>query len=462
LTSLFRVFHLPLPLFRLYVMLVAVGGFGLCLWRAAVNARRGAPFWQVWALRLWTGVLAVVFVAELGGYNALATHLLEASIHTTFAVMIAWLLALLARGGIELALGTSSLLWRIPFVQRNAAVIGRSAGFWADVLVAFLALSVILQAWRMYEGTSEALQGLLSLGITVGGRHITAGLVLTAVAVLYGAFLSSWAIQDMLMNEVYPRRRVDWGVRYSMNRLAHYAIVLVGFLIALGLIGVELQNITILAGAFGIGIGFGLQDIVHNFVSGLILLFERPVKVGDMIQIGGEWGHIRKVGLRATVVQTLDKSEVIVPNSDLISNPVTNWTFSDRYARLILPVGVAYGSDVALTMKILQEIAEDNSTVLSDPEPQVFFIEFGDSSLNFELRAWIPDIETRFTVRSELHQEVDRRFRKANVEIAFPQRDLHLRTVDQRARKTLAEVVPPAASDARGKDEVAEAKPPPA
>jgi potassium efflux system protein len=144
------------------------------------------------------------------------------------------------------------------------------------------------------------------------------------------------------------------------------------------------------------------------------------------------------MGLRATVVQTLDQSEVIVPNSDLISSPVTNWTFSDRYSRLVIPVGVAYGSDVPLTMSILQAVAADNQFVVRVPEPQVFFMEFGDNSLNFELRVWIPDIEKRFQVRSEIHQEIDRRFREAKIEIAFPQRDLHLRTVDRRAADAIA------------------------
>jgi len=210
-------------------------------------------------------------------------------------------------------------------------------------------------------------------------------------------------------------------------------LILVGFLVAASVLGFDLKNLTILAGAFGIGIGFGLQTIVNNFVSGLILLFERPIKTGDIIQLDGTWGKIKKLGLRATVVETFDQSEIIVPNSDLISGQVTNWTLSDRASRLVIPVGVAYGSDVPLVMKILHETAESNLMVIKDPAAQVLFMGFGNSSLDFELRAWVGEIDDRMKARSELHQEIDRRFREADVEIPFPQRDLHLRSVDKEA-----------------------------
>jgi small-conductance mechanosensitive channel len=181
---------------------------------------------------------------------------------------------------------------------------------------------------------------------------------------------------------------------------------------------------------------------VNNFVSGLILLFERPVKVGDTIQLGTDWGKIERIGLRATVVETFDMSEVIVPNSDLISAQVTNWTLRNRLSRVIVPVGIAYGSDVPLAMKLLREVAGESLSVMKQPEPQVLFLAFGASSLDFELRVWVANVDDRLTVRSELHQEIDRRFREAKVEIAFPQQDLHLRTVDGEARDALASLLP--------------------
>jgi small-conductance mechanosensitive channel len=193
---------------------------------------------------------------------------------------------------------------------------------------------------------------------------------------------------------------------------------------------VELKHFAVLAGAFGIGIGFGLQNIVNNFVSGLILLFERPVKVGDVVVLSGQWGNVRKIGLRSTVVETFDRAEIIVPNSQLISEQVTNWTLSSNMARLVFPVGVAYGSDLAEVLKILLEVAEANDMVMSHPLPSPVFTGFGESSLDFELRVWIGDPNKLIATRSDLGMAIDHRFREAGIEIPFPQRDLHLRSVD--------------------------------
>jgi len=208
-------------------------------------------------------------------------------------------------------------------------------------------------------------------------------------------------------------------------------------MIALSALGFDLKNITILGGALGIGIGFGLQTVVSNFVCGLILLFERPLKVGDVIELGNQMGKVKKLGLRATVVQTFDQAEVVVPNTDLISNQVTNWTLADRRIRFTISVGVAYGSDIGLVMKTLNEIAEENSLVLQDPAPQVLFSVLGASSLDFDFRIWIANINDRRQVQSELLIEIDRRFRELEIEIPFPQSDLHLRSVDSPAAASL-------------------------
>jgi small-conductance mechanosensitive channel len=195
--------------------------------------------------------------------------------------------------------------------------------------------------------------------------------------------------------------------------------------------GFELKNITIIGGALGVGIGFGMQAIVNNFVSGLILLFERPIKVGDVIQLGdGQRGRVTNLGLRATTVQTFDKAEVVVPNGDLIASQVTNWTLGDRSMRLIIPVGVAYGSDVEAVIRVLMTVAEENERVLKEPKPMALFLNFGDSSLDFELRVWIADFNDRRIIQSDLIRQIDRCFREEEIEIPFPQRDLHLRSVD--------------------------------
>ena len=194
--------------------------------------------------------------------------------------------------------------------------------------------------------------------------------------------------------------------------------------------GLDLQKFTIIAGALSVGIGFGLQNIVNNFVSGLILLFERPVKVGDTINIDDQWGTITRIGMRSTVFETLDRSEIIVPNSDLISQKVTNWTFTTNISRIVLTVGVAYGSPLDKVLEILMRVAQEHPEILKDPESSAIFTGFGESSIDFELRVWISDINKRLKVKSELGQAVDRYFREEGITIPFPQRDLHLRSIE--------------------------------
>jgi potassium efflux system protein len=429
-TKLLRVFGLPLPLFRLYVFSTALIGMVLCNWRSVKSVRSGGSLLYAWILRLGGLVFLGVILAEIGGYSALAAHVLESSLGTTFIVLAAWMLMLMTRGCLEWAM-QSAPLKKIPFLQSKAKVIVSRSALLANLLIGALLLTLILVAWRLYDRPIEAIKGVMSFGFIVGSRQVTVGLIFTAAAFLYGSFIASWAVQAMLMEGVFTRRQLQVGVRISMARLVHYGFIFVGFLLALVALGVQLREVTIIAGALGVGIGFGLQGIVNNFVSGLILLFERPIKVGDYIELGQQWAEIKRIGLRATIVETFNRAEVVVPNSELVSTQVINWTLSNRFIRLIIPVGVAYGSDVSLVMQTLMECAEANSMVTRMPTPKVFFLAFGESSLDFELRVWISDVENRRQVQSELHQEIDRRFRELGIEIAFPQRDLHLRSIDE-------------------------------
>jgi len=351
-------------------------------------------------------------------------------------VLFGWMLITLIRGGLELIV-KSPVFQNVSFLNKNASVILHRMMLLVQILIWTFIFSNILVDWGLFNIPSEAIQGFLALGFTAGEKKITIGLVVAAVAILYGSFIVSWAVQTVFMEEVLRRRQVDLGVRMSMARLVHYVLILVGFMIALSALGFDLKNITILGGALGIGIGFGLQTVVSNFVCGLILLFERPLKVGDVIELGNQMGKVKKLGLRATVVQTFDQAEVVVPNTDLISNQVTNWTLADRRIRFTISVGVAYGSDIGLVMKTLNEIAEENSLVLQDPAPQVLFSVLGASSLDFDFRIWIANINDRRQVQSELLIEIDRRFRELEIEIPFPQSDLHLRSVDSPAAASL-------------------------
>lgn len=223
---------------------------------------------------------------------------------------------------------------------------------------------------------------------------------------------------------------IQEGTLHAIGGLGRYVILFVGSFIGLRSIGFQLDAILVVFGALGVGIGFGLQNIANNFVSGLILLVERPIKVGDVVDVGGELGSVERVGIRATTLRKFDQTQAIVPNGDLISSTVTNWTLDDRRARLDFTLGVAYGSDTRLVERIIRATVVNHPNVLEDPEPRIFFVEFGDSSLNFRILAYVNDLTERFATLSDLHFTIDDAFRENNVEIPFPQRDLHVRTVD--------------------------------
>jgi small-conductance mechanosensitive channel len=284
--------------------------------------------------------------------------------------------------------------------------------------------------WLIFDSVAEAREVLMGFEYTFGEFSISIQMVVMVIVVVYLTTIISWVIQAFVDSQIMTPRKMDIGVKESLKRLTHYALFTIGFLVAVSMAGLDLQKFTILAGALGVGIGFGLQNIVNNFVSGLILLFERPVKVGDVINIDQDWSTIRKIGLRSTIFETFDRAEIIVPNADLVAQKVTNWTFSSKIVRVNLHVGVAYGSPLEKVLDVLNRAAKEHPDVFSYPEPNTIFEAFGDSSINFNLRFWVHSIDDRMKIRSEVAVIIDRLFREEGVEIPFPQRDLNLRNID--------------------------------
>ena len=206
--------------------------------------------------------------------------------------------------------------------------------------------------------------------------------------------------------------------------------LVIAFITGVSMLGFDLSSLAIIAGALSVGIGFGLQSIVNNFVSGLILLFERPIKVGDWVVTSSGEGIVKKISVRSTEIETFERSSILVPNSELIANSVTNWTHKNRLGRVNIPVGVSYNEDPDRIIELLQSIPAKLDDVLEVPEPQVLFMGFGDSSLDFELRVFIADVQKSIITRSKVRVEIFKLFRDENVEIPFPQRDLHIRSSD--------------------------------
>jgi small-conductance mechanosensitive channel len=356
---------------------------------------------------------------------------------TVFLGLFSWMTLHLGRGSFQ-------YLVKLPILQRRRFIIQFGSELETHLrkllfvtILGYVAF-YLMEVWGVFPSAGQAWRAFLDAGFTLGDKKISMYLVLLAVFTLYVSIQGSWVLGALLETEFFPPRSVDHGVRDSILKLLHYALTTVGFLLAISMLGFELKNFLVLAGALGIGIGFGLQHIVNNFVSGLLLLFERPVKVGDMIMIESEWCTVRKIGLRATTVETFDQSEIIVPNSDLISQKVTNWTLTSEQSRVVVKVGVAYGTNVKQVLEILTECANQHPKVLTEPPPSPLFVQFGDSAMNFELRAWVEKASHRLQVKSDLLTAIDEMFHRQGVEIPFPQHDLHLRSIDASALENLS------------------------
>jgi potassium-dependent mechanosensitive channel len=379
-------------------------------------------------------------VAEILGFTALGRSVFGATLDTGFFVVVFMIGRRLAKGVAE---GLGSLLvsrvadrWR-ETVEHWARAVG-----WA--LQGALLIRVGLEisfAWQVTAPPEVAWDRLVGASANIQDFEVSLAKIALAAVTLYVARQISRVVELSLDSTVLRRPGIDAGTGNSIKTIVRYLLLAVGVVLSLGLLGIELQNIAIIAGALGIGIGFGLQSVVADFTSGLILLFEQSLRTGDALIIDGKWGTVGRIGLRSTVITMIDQSELVVPNNLLTSEKLQNWTLSTKQARVFCPVGIAYGSDVELAFRTLEQIAADDPDVLADPPPEVLFMEFADSSLNLELRVWLDKAVSRLIVRSRLLRAIDTEFRKCGIVIAFPQRDVHLHLANEGAAALVAETV---------------------
>jgi len=262
-----------------------------------------------------------------------------------------------------------------------------------------------------------------------GGVEVTLGLLTYVLVMFWLLVFVTGRLKKLFLRRIFTGNEEDVGVRQAAATIVRYCIVVLGSFVILQTAGIDLSALLLVAGGLGIGIGFGLQNAISNFTSGLIILFERPVKVGDRIDVGGVTGDVTNISLRATTIRTNDNIYILVPNSEFTDSRVTNWTYSDRDIRISAPVGVSYSSDAVKVKEILLLVAAEEPGVLKTPEPEVLFEEYGDSSLNFNLLVWTREFITRPAVlRSNLNFAIQKKFREHGIEIPFPQRDLHIRS----------------------------------
>jgi small-conductance mechanosensitive channel len=374
------------------------------------------------------------FVANLIGYWRLASVLGDATIRTLF-FGVAFFAAYRVSDGIIAAARRAwplnlfralrprpfSAYQRVRGVLRIAALVG-----WA-----FTALEL----FTVRDEVVGAVGAVLGAKLEVGELSLSLGDVLAFGFTIWAAVLVSRAIRALLEEDLFPRMHLPRGVPNAISATVQYGAVLLAFFLALAVVGINLTQITILAGAFGVGIGFGMQNIVNGFVSGLILLYERPVQVGDTVELGNVQGKMRRIGIRSSTLRTFEGADVIVPNASLISDRVVNWTLSDRLRRIDIDVGVEYGNEPQRVLDLLLDVAKAHPAILPDPAPMALFKRFGPSALDFQLRAWTENLDDAASIRSELGVAISSALGAARIGIPFPTYDVRIHSSrDQSSR----------------------------
>ncbi len=292
-----------------------------------------------------------------------------------------------------------------------------------------------LAAWFIWDDVLPALSMFREVSLGPLLVDLTLADLVLALVVVFVTFMAARNVPGLLELTILKHLPLDAGARYATSTIARYVIAIVGVVIVGSALHIDGSSMQWLVAALGVGLGFGLQEILANFVSGLILLFERPIRVGDIVILGDVTGQVSRIRIRATTILNWDGQELIVPNKELVTGRLMNWTLSDAKNRIVINVGVAYGSDTQKVTELLQKVAGEHELILADPAPIVTFEGFGDSTLNFVLRCFLPDLSNRLGTIHELHTRIDAEFRAANIEIAFPQRDLHIRTIPRSMEK---------------------------
>jgi len=418
-------------LLQLFVSTAALAGLALTLrsggrLRARLTGRWGALARLV--ARLWLAGLAIAIAANVLGAVALAEVLAAASLNGLYLALVLFAAALTLDGLAHLALASAPAR-SLRFVRDRTARVEEAVGRFFRIAAAALWGYAVLAMLRVWDPLRSWSAGVLAHEMAFGSFRVTVGnLVAFAVAVAVSVLVSRF-VRFVLEEDILARVDLPRGVPQTVSMLVHYGVLTLGLLIGLAAAGIEVTQFAIVLGALGVGIGFGLQTVVNNFISGLILIFERPIKLGDIVEIGTVTGEVKNIGIRASTIRTYEGAEVVVPNGNLLSSEMTNWTLSDRQRRIEIPVGVAYGSDPARVQALLHEVVDGRSDVLRTPAPQVLFQGFGDSSLDFTVRFWTADFDRWFVLRSETAIAIHAALREAGVEIPFPQRDVHVRTL---------------------------------
>ncbi len=418
---------------------LAAALYGILLAAIVLAIRGGSPMrahayvgWRDWLLSATAILAALILIAMLLSYEALARFVGAHIVSTAGVLWIMYLLHLAAESISSVSVISGGPVEEAPDAEEDVGApslltIRIIVSLLLDLAILVVGVTILLLLWRFDWVEVQGWIQAAFFGFQFGNLRLSLQSVLMALGVFALGLVLTRFLQRWLVQRVFTGRRSDTGVHESVRVGMGYLGFVLSALAGMSYLGIDFSNLAIVAGALSVGIGFGLQSIFNNFVSGIILLVERPVKIGDWISVGGHEGMVKKVSVRSTEIETIHRQSVIIPNANLITDPVTNWMHADKSCRLDIPVGVAYGTDVELLRSTLLAVAASHRGALKSPPPLVHFAGFGDSSLNFELRVFLRDARNRIDASSELRFAILAALNDAGITIPFPQRDLHIK-----------------------------------
>lgn len=435
LNIVFEIFPVENSIFRYFLVFVALAKTGLVIWFLFFLLGQMGYSKLV---HLSFKVIGYLFlVMSLSGlYGAVTGNIIIAISFTTAISVLVIVSAILYSSlivviGLLVFLIDAKGLQKVNFIRNNGMFLKKRATAILNTLAVIYILVVLMKQLNIWIFVRNNVTEFLDREWVIGQVDFTVGEILVFFLVIYLSMVIARIIQVVLEDDVLRRMPLSKGLPHTISTIIKYTLITVGVMIAVSAAGMELSSLAVIIGAFGVGIGFGLQNIFNNLVSGLILLFERPLQIGDTIEVGTLIGKVKSIGIRSSNIQTFDGAEVIVPNGQLISNEVINWTLSDQQRRIEAIIGVSYSSDPHFVQKLLMGILEEHEEIMQDPKPSVFFHELADSSLNFRMLFWTRSYSEWQRIRSEIIFKAFDVLKENDIEIPFPQRDLHLKNAEQ-------------------------------
>ena len=392
--------------------------------------------WWMWVIRLLRFSLllfAASVLSNVFGFMKLAILLNKTVVIAMLYAMVLSLLVIVINSAILILLKTDTFqLSKIIF--KFSELVEKRILEIVQITMVFIWMRAVLKSTGFLSNVDDAIIEMVTHEWGIGAFSFSFGGILGFFLVIIATYVLAKVTKLILEEEIFPRIELPRGVPWAISMLTGYVIVAVGIFVALSSLGIYLSEFSLMAGALGIGIGFGLQNVVYNFIAGLILAFERPIQIGDTVEVGNLMGNVKSIGVRSSTVRTFDGSEVIVPNGNLISNELINWSLSDKRRRREVKVGVAYGTHPQDVLDLLFKVADSHERVLKVPKPLCLFDSFGENSLDFRLLFWVP-LDSGLTIQSEVTMAVYKAIEEAGMQIPYPQHDLHIKSFDPTVQK---------------------------